>query len=242
MGNDSGINYKEYYEDAGKGTNMWDWHGMKFEYYREILRYRRISRLLGKDSKEVLDLGCGDGFLSCMLAQTGHKVDAMDISLERLKKFKGKAKELGIVQISGSVFEYDFPKYYDIVIMSEVIEHLEDYNSILKKVCSILKPGGRLIIAVPYKERINLCKCPYCLKEFNVYGHIHSFDEARFGILAKDLGCRILRIETLNNKLSAYSSKFGPIKIYTLYMLSDKIFSTINKKMDTHMIVELEKQ
>jgi SAM-dependent methyltransferase len=242
MGKESGISYKEYYEDAGKSTDIWDWHGQKFEYYREILRYRNIAHAIGKQSLQILDLGCGDGFLSCMLAEMGHTVDAMDISDERLKKFKDKAVKLGIVQISGSVFEYPFPKNYNIVIMSEVLEHLEDYVSILKKANSILRPGGRLIIAVPYKEKIKTCKCPYCLKEFNFYGHIHSFDESRFNIIADELDSRIINIKTLNNKLSAYFSKYSPVKSYLLYKMSDRIFSTIKKRMDTHMIVEMGKK
>jgi SAM-dependent methyltransferase len=236
------INYKEYYEDAGKSTDIWDWHGQKFEYYREILRYRNIAHIIGKQSLQILDLGCGDGFLSCMLAEMGHFVDAMDISDARLDKFKEKAIKLGIAQISGSVFEYPFPKSYDVIVMSEVIEHLEDFMSILKKACSILKPGGRLIIAVPYKERINTCKCPYCLKEFNAYGHIHSFDEWSFNIMANELDCHIIHIKTLNNKLSAYVSKYSPVKSYLLYKLSDRIFSAIKKRMDTHIIVEMDKK
>lgn len=241
MDNEPRINYKQYYEDAGKASNMWAWRGQKFEYYREILRYRRISAIIGSKSLHILDLGCGDGFLSCMLAEAGHTVDAMDISDERLMKFKKKADELGITQISGSVFEYPFPGSYDAVILSEVIEHLDDYESILRKVCSIIKPGGRLIIAVPYKEKLSFCKCPYCMKEFNVFGHIHSFDEKRFHELASVLNLQILRIETFNNKLAAYLSKYSPIKTYPLYKLSDGFFSLVKKKLDTHMLVEMKK-
>ena len=242
MSDDNGINYKEYYEEAGRENNIWNWHGQKFEYYREILRYNKLSKVIGGKSCEILDLGCGDGFLSCMLAENGHQVDAIDISSERLSKFEEKAKKLGVKQICGSVFEYHFEKSYDVVVSSEVIEHLEDYESILKGVCGVLKPGGRLIIAVPYKERINTCKCPYCMKEFNMYGHLHSFNEEVFQTLSMKLDCTVTLIKTLNNKLTTYMSKFGPLKTYTLYRIFDRLFSLVNKKMDTHMIVELLKK
>lgn len=241
MANESGLNYKEYYEDAGRENNIWHWTGQKFEYYREISRYSRLVRIFTGKALEILDLGCGDGFLSCMLAEKGHRVDAMDISAERLKKFADKAGKLGITQICSSVFDYPFPKAYDAVVSSEVIEHLEDYENILMKVCGVIKPGGRLVIAVPYREKVNQCKCPYCLKEFNMFGHLHSFSEAVFEDLAGKLGLKILGIQTLNNKLSTYLSKYGPIKTYSFYRLSDRIFSRLKKKHDTHMIVEMEK-
>ena len=241
MSDNAGINYKEYYEEAGRENNIWNWHGQKFEYYREMLRYNKLAKMIGSKRCEILDLGCGDGFLSCMLAQNGHKVDAIDISSERLSKFAERAKELDIKQICGSVTEYSFEKSYDVVVSSEVMEHLEDYESILKDVCTVLKTNGRLIIAVPYRERINKCKCPYCMKEFNMYGHLHSFNEEVFQKLAVKLGCNIAKIKTLNNKLTTYMSKFGPLKTYTLYKVFDRLFSILNKKMDTHMIVEMLK-
>ncbi len=242
MANDNGINYKEYYEEAGRENNIWNWRGQKFEYYREMLRYNKLAGVIGGKKYDILDLGCGDGFLSCMLAERGHRVDAMDISGERLSKFAERAKKLNVRQICGSVFEYDFSGEYDVIVSSEVLEHLEDYKSVLRTVCRILKPGGRLVVSVPYRERINTCKCPYCMKEFNMYGHLHSFDEKVFQDLSVELGLNITGIKTLNNKLTTYMSKFGPLKTYTLYRLFDGLASILNKKMDTHMIVEMWKK
>jgi SAM-dependent methyltransferase len=235
------INYKEYYENDGKRTNIWKADRKNFLYFREILRYKRLARLFSGRKAEVLDLGCGDGYVSCMLAEAGHKVDAMDISEERLSKFRDRAEKLGITQICGSVYEYDFPKNYDVVVMSEVIEHLEEYDSILDRVYNIIKPGGRFIIAVPYREKLQFCKCPYCLKDFSMYGHIHTFSEETFNNISHRLGCTITHMETFNNKLSAFTSRFSPIKSYGFYKFKDKIFSLMFKKYDTHIIVELSK-
>jgi ubiquinone/menaquinone biosynthesis C-methylase UbiE len=176
-----------------------------------------------------------------MLAGKGHKIDAMDISEARLKKFEAQAKELGIRQISGSVYEYSFDKKYDVVIISEVIEHLENYMDILKKACSILKPGGKLIIGVPYKEKIRFCRCPYCLKEFNEYGHINSFDEAVFSSISPELDCNTSSIETFCNKYMDFLFRLSPFKSYKLYICGDRLFSWAAGGKNSQMIVSMIK-
>lgn len=241
MDSDDGIKYREFYDEAGRANNIWDWKGRKFEYYREISRYRRLAGIAGSKPSSILDLGCGDGYLSCMLAGNGHRVDALDISSERLAKFSDHAKRLGIRQICGSILELDFPGTCDIVIMSEVIEHLEDYKPVLHKAAGILRKGGRLLVSVPYREKVNVCRCPYCLREFNIYGHVHSFDEAKLKAAAEEAGLSVGRMFTMNNKLTAYLSRFGPVRTYMLYILCDRVFSLLSKKTDTHIIVDMIK-
>lgn len=67
----------------------------------EKLRYRMLSSKVPKGSKKVLDIGCGNGELICLLAEKGHKCVALDLSKNRLAKFKSRAKKLGVTQIQG---------------------------------------------------------------------------------------------------------------------------------------------
>jgi SAM-dependent methyltransferase len=70
---------------------------------------------------------------------------------------------------------------FDTVVMSEVLEHLDDDIRVksLTEVCRVLKPGGRLIGTVPARERLAESEvvCPNCEHHFHRWGHQATFDK-----------------------------------------------------------------
>lgn len=146
----------------------------------EELRYKMLISKVPKWSKKVLDVGCGNGELIRMLAEEGHECVALDLSENRLAKFKDKAKKLGIVQIQGDAINVPLQdSSIDVIMCSEVLEHIKDYENVLKEVHRVLKPHGRIIVSVPYKEELMEMVCPHCGKRFVPYGHLHSFDKSK---------------------------------------------------------------
>ena len=144
----------------------------------EELRYRMLISKVPKGSKRVLDIGCGNGELICMLAEKGHKCVALDLSKNRLAKFKNRAKKLGVAQIQGDSTNIPLQdSSIDLIMCSEVLEHIKDYEKVLKQMNRILKPHGRIVVSVPYNEELTEILCPHCGKRFIPHGHLHSFDE-----------------------------------------------------------------
>lgn len=144
----------------------------------EELRYRMLISKVPKGSKMVLDVGCGNGELMCMLGEKGHKCVALDLSENRLGKFKDRARKLGLVQMQGDATNIPLQNSsMDVILCSEVLEHIKDYDNVLKEMNRILKPHGRIIVSVPYNEELMEIVCPHCGKRFVPYGHLHSFDK-----------------------------------------------------------------
>ncbi len=79
----------------------------------EELRYRMLSSKVPKGSKKVLDIGCGNGELICMLAEKGHKCVALDLSKNRLAKFKSKAKKTWCDTDTRRFNEHSFTRFID---------------------------------------------------------------------------------------------------------------------------------
>lgn len=103
---------------------------------------------------KILDIGCGNGFLSGKLSDLGHSIDAFDVSEEGIKI---ACNSFPLVNFSvRSVYDSteDFAKDYDLVVSSEVIEHLYDPNVLADKAYQHLKPGGSFILTTPYHEPI----------------------------------------------------------------------------------------
>lgn len=144
----------------------------------EELRYKMLISKVSKANRNILEIGCGNGELICMFAEKGYICIALDFSKNRLGKFKDKAEKFGILQLQGDGVNLPLQdSSVDLIICSEVLEHIKNYVKVLKEMYRVLKPHGRIIVSVPYKEELMKIICPHCGKKLVPYGHLHSFDK-----------------------------------------------------------------
>jgi 2-polyprenyl-3-methyl-5-hydroxy-6-metoxy-1,4-benzoquinol methylase len=120
-------------------------------YPRSSGRFWPVWRDLAKmPSGRLLDVGCGVGFMSSVVSQLGyemHCIDASnDINQEAISTFSLRFSECNI---EFSPIPYD-DNYFDIVILTEVLEHF-NYSPLvpLKQIQRVLKPGGLLLLTTP---------------------------------------------------------------------------------------------
>ncbi len=107
------------------------------------------------DVKTICDLGCGTGYLAARLGALGFRVTGVDAS-DRLLEVARKNYESEKVSFVHAVFGDDsldalaLGGPFDLVISSDVIEHLFVPTSLTETAFQVLKPGGRLILGTPY--------------------------------------------------------------------------------------------
>jgi 2-polyprenyl-3-methyl-5-hydroxy-6-metoxy-1,4-benzoquinol methylase len=99
----------------------------------------------------ILDLGCGNGSMSNVLAQKGYQVLGIEESGQGIMNAKQSFPKCEFIQRS----IYDLPysqliQSFDVVISVEVIEHLFYPKELAKSAQRCLKPDGRLIVTTPY--------------------------------------------------------------------------------------------
>jgi SAM-dependent methyltransferase len=97
----------------------------------------------------ILDVGCGDGFATQVAAQhnPAHRFVGLDWSAPSL----AQARERGIAVLRAGL-DASLPirsETIDVVVMSEVIEHLVDTDAAVEEARRVLKPGGSLLISTP---------------------------------------------------------------------------------------------
>lgn len=115
---------------------------------------KRILQLAKGES--VLELGLGHGYTSIIFSKNFKKHLVIDGSREIIEDFRRKFDTEENVNIVHSYFEdYDNDEKYDIIVMGFVLEHVEDPNLIVEKYKKLLKPDGRMFIAVPNSEALN---------------------------------------------------------------------------------------
>ncbi len=98
----------------------------------------------------IVDIGCGDGVATAVAAQLnpGHQFVGVDWSADALRQARARGLALIRAGVEGSGLPLASASA-DVVIMSEVIEHLVDTDSALDEAFRVLKPGGSLLLSTP---------------------------------------------------------------------------------------------
>jgi ubiquinone/menaquinone biosynthesis C-methylase UbiE len=113
--------------------------------YWQRKRHEIIMEFAG-DAAAVLDIGCGS---SHIILDLKHAV-GMDILQRKLRWLKPNHDRL----VRGSTFALPFKDArFDVVINSEVIEHVPEDPEILNEMWRVLRPGGTLILGTPDYDR-----------------------------------------------------------------------------------------
>jgi len=133
-----------------------------------------FEKLKLKPGDRILEVGPGWGAWFEYASARGVKCTGISISKESIRFLHKKAQDLGRdwEVIESDLFEYTTDQKYDAIVIMGVIEHLPDYQRVLEKFQTLLKPGGRIFLDG------SACTKKYELSSFMVkyiYPGNHSF-------------------------------------------------------------------
>lgn len=236
------MNYREYYENVSAQLSFWDLPRNSPRYYQDMLRYDVITAIMPKSAKKILDIGCGDGYLSYMLAKRGKQTISVDFSMNRLKKLDRISNSNEILRIQTDATQLGLVSgTFDAVICSEVIEHIEDFMAVLKEAYRTLQTGGTLIVTVPNKERIKHIICPHCQKSFNQDGHLHHFDKESLSAALMEAGFKVTRSKTFRHRLLNHLQYHTKMKYGFFLRNLDRLFSTLTREFTWYLLTAGQK-
>jgi len=150
-------------------------------------RYRRLIGSVDKDSY-FLDVGPGNGDFVKYLVKKGFSGETIDISQKSIEDLK---RDLGnnsnVVIKKDSIFTYKPKKKYDIISAFEVLEHIKDDVGAIRRIYSLLTPGGRFLVSIParMKEWTNIDV---------IKGHYRRYEKDELYKKLKSAGFRKIRI------------------------------------------------
>lgn len=97
-------------------------------------------------SGRILDVGCGNGAFLYKMREAGMEAHGVELSRDGC----AAARKLGLDVRCGTLEQQRYPaNHFDVITLNHVFEHVPDPLDTLKELKRILKPGGRIIIAVP---------------------------------------------------------------------------------------------
>lgn len=103
-----------------------------------------------RNAGRVLDLGCGTGYGSAMLASDTRQVVGIDVSDQAVARARAvhQMNNLEFAVMSATALEFS-DGTFDAVYSIQVIEHIEDVELHLREVVRVLRPGGTFVVATP---------------------------------------------------------------------------------------------
>jgi ubiquinone/menaquinone biosynthesis C-methylase UbiE len=130
-------------------TEKYNEHG---DLHREVLLNPSLFSLVGDvKQKDILDAGCGEGYLSRIFAKSGASVVAVDYSKNMLEIARKKTpKELNIEYRYGNCENLDFLEdaSFDIIVSNMVIQDLENYKAAINEMYRLLVNGGSFVFSI----------------------------------------------------------------------------------------------
>jgi 2-polyprenyl-3-methyl-5-hydroxy-6-metoxy-1,4-benzoquinol methylase len=142
------INIKQLEEEYLRHTNYQLFSGGRKRLRIIVELGEERSRKLGRRLR-VLDVGCGNGSNSLPLASLGHHLLGIDISAESIQHAALKNSFPNARFLVHNLLEKSLEKTFDLVLCSEVLEHLTNPEPLLLAMARVLEPEGLLLITVP---------------------------------------------------------------------------------------------
>lgn len=137
--------------------------------YEHIHRY--LFALQYTRGKKVLDLACGEGYGSALIARSACEVIGMDICADTIHRARGLYSHPNLVFTIGSMESIPLQDTFDVIICFEAIEHIENHDLLCKEVKRLLKQEGIFILSTPNKwvySENGKTNNPYHLKELDL--------------------------------------------------------------------------
>jgi len=164
-------------------------------------RYRELAPMLPRNPA-ILDVGYGDGRVLLMLRKIfGPSAPMQGLDLDPSERIQRKLEDHGIVCAKGLAETFSpGEQRFDLIVMTQIIEHLWDPRKVLANLRAALNPGGLLFIETPN---------PLCLGrkiQGNVFWggfhrprHLNLYTKNGFDRLAGDLDMEIVKYSQYAN-------------------------------------------
>lgn len=107
-------------------------------------KYRQLNRLL--------DVGCGAGLFIQAAARAGWNTEGVEISQSAVEHLRG----LGLNVFHGDLSQAGYAEgYFDVVVASELLEHVPEPRGLIQEIARVLRPGGLFWATTPHAKGIS---------------------------------------------------------------------------------------
>lgn len=222
----------------------------------QIKNRKKLKKIVSKLQGNILDLGCGNGEYSFLMAKKRvNQITALDASPEligEIQKILRTNDINNITIVNGDAQELPFKEeIFDAVFCNTVLEHVPEPEKVIQESFRVLKKNGIFVVSIPFLQEVHAD--PYDFQRYTPYGL--KYQLKKYGFKDIKIACDYgslntieylllgsvvwrIRLGFLNNFPWGYIYIFLMIILFGAVKLFHLIFSSLQKK-DKHFITQV---
>lgn len=120
---------------------------------RRFTVLRQLAGGMLRDAREIAEIGCGNGLLQVQIERAyGREVTGFDLNDRALKRNVSSVSSVYCYDIREQKAE--FRKRFDLILLFDVLEHIDDESAFMRSALFHLAPSGNVIVNVPAGPRL----------------------------------------------------------------------------------------
>lgn len=231
--------------------------GYTYAYRSRTTMARKLIASVASPPASVLDVAGGQGNMSLQLAELGYTVTWNDLR-EELAGYVALKHERGHIDFRpGNLFDLDAAQPFDVVLLSEVLEHVAHPDALLAKAAALVAPRGHVVLTTPNGEyfrntlpRFSDCADPSMFEseQFkpDADGHIFLLYLDEIRSLARSAGLRVEVIKLFTNPLTtghlrtdAVLRRLPERAVWALERSTRRLPDLISRRVNVHLAAVL---
>jgi SAM-dependent methyltransferase len=181
-----------------------------YQFIRRFMLLRKknlINKITGLSSGSILDIGSGTGHFLSTMKTAGWDIKGIEIN-EKARKYA--AAQFYIDTLSPEKINTLPLKSFDCITLWHVLEHFYDPFGFMEEIAGVIKPGGKIFIALPNAGSFDAGHYGNKWAAYDVPRHLWHFDPSTFSIFA------------LRNRFSIIGKRYLPFDVFYISILSEK--------------------
>ncbi len=244
----------EVYDHIGKDR------GYIYSYQNRRNHVLSLINSIANPGDKILDVAGASGNFTLKLAEMGYEVTWNDMFPD-LAEYVEMKREKGIVKYKpGNVFELEFENLFDVILATEIIEHVAHPDEFLRHLATLVKPGGHIVLSTPLGSYFQNTRLPkfsefknpeiFESKQFkpNSNGHIFLLHVDEIPKLAEQAGLELISAKYYTNPLTHGHMKMNlllkilPKKlVFGIEKITQKLPLFIGKRIHDNFCILLKK-
>ena len=161
--------------------------------------HAKLLALVGSE-KRVLDVGCSSGYLARPLAARGCTVVGLELDPDAAEEARAVCEEVLVGDVETMELPFGLGSF-DVVLCGDLIEHLRDPETFLRRVLPLLREGGRLVLTTPnvanWAMRLGLLAGRWRYTERGILDrtHTHLFTRGTLVETLERAGYRVVELD-----------------------------------------------
>lgn len=181
------------------------------------------------ESDEILEIGCGPGTWTSLIASRCSKLVAIDVSEKMIEKAKEYIQNDNVAFINSDFMDHEFKEKFDKIFSVRVFEYISNKRDFFRKACSLLNIGGELVIVTKTKD--SLWDFYKKLKKNLRFYDRNNFDEVRLYSWYENIPIDLIKILLKRNKFSIMN--ISPVIIrLPIFMRGNDEIPLVPKKLE----------